>query len=62
VHLDDVVEAIALLLLTPKGGRVYNICAPKHPTSSKFYPMVARQLAPIPPASVAEPQEMSEKA
>ncbi|MBP2198317.1 SDR family oxidoreductase [Pantoea cypripedii] len=56
VHLDDVVEAIVLLLQTPKGGRVYNLCAPKHPTRSEFYPTVARQLGLTPPTFVAEIQ------
>ncbi|WP_313683148.1 SDR family oxidoreductase [Pantoea sp.] len=56
VHLDDVVEAIVLLLQTPKGGRVYNLCAPKHPTRSEFYPTVARQLGLTPPTFVAETQ------
>ncbi|QGY29816.1 SDR family oxidoreductase [Pantoea cypripedii] len=55
VHLDDVVEAIVLLLQTPKGGRVYNLCAPKHPARSEFYPTVARQLGLTAPTFVAEP-------
>ncbi|PKH20187.1 NAD(P)-dependent oxidoreductase [Enterobacterales bacterium CwR94] len=49
VHLDDVVEAIVLLLNTPKGGHTYNICAPKHPARETFYPQVARQLGVTPP-------------
>lgn len=49
VHLDDVVEAIVLLLQTPKGGRVYNLCAPKHPTRDSFYPGAAKQLGLTPP-------------
>lgn len=49
VHLDDVVEAIMLLLQTPKGGRIYNLCAPKHPTRETFYPSVSRQLGLTPP-------------
>jgi nucleoside-diphosphate-sugar epimerase len=53
VHLDDVVEAIALLLLTPKGGRVYNICAPKHPNRDSFYPWVSLQLGLDPPSFLA---------
>jgi nucleoside-diphosphate-sugar epimerase len=28
VHLEDVVGAIELLLQAPKGGHIYNICAP----------------------------------
>lgn len=31
VHLEDVVGAITLLLQAPKGGHIYNICAPAHP-------------------------------
>ncbi|MFS2224611.1 SDR family oxidoreductase [Pantoea sp. B65] len=49
VHLDDVVEAIALLLQTPKGGHIYNLSAPGHPPRNKFYPAVARQLGLTPP-------------
>ncbi|WP_017346584.1 SDR family oxidoreductase [Pantoea sp. A4] len=49
VHLDDVVDAIMLLLQTPKGGRVYNLCAPQHPSRDTFYPSVTRQLGLTPP-------------
>lgn len=49
VHLDDVVEAIMLLLQTPKGGRVFNLSAPKHPTRAEFYPSVSKQLGLEPP-------------
>lgn len=49
VHLDDVVSAITLLLQTPKGGRTYNLCAPKHPSRADFYPQVSRQLGLTPP-------------
>ncbi|MEO9373094.1 hypothetical protein ABI428_35485, partial [Pseudomonas aeruginosa] len=31
VHLEDVIGAITLLLQAPKGGHIYNICAPAHP-------------------------------
>lgn len=49
VHLDDVVGAITLLLQAPKGGHIYNICAPAHPARSTFYPAMARQLdLPVP--------------
>lgn len=57
VHLDDVVDAIVLLLQTPKGGHVYNICAPKHPARSQFYPAVAKQLGLTPPTFSATPGE-----
>ncbi|MEZ3499109.1 SDR family oxidoreductase [Pantoea sp. KPR_PJ] len=49
VHLDDVVSAITLLLQTPRGGRIYNLCAPKHPARADFYPQVSRQLGLTPP-------------
>jgi len=44
VHLEDVVNAITLLLQAPKGGHIYNICAPLHPARATFYPVMARQL------------------
>ncbi|HKS32793.1 MAG TPA: SDR family NAD(P)-dependent oxidoreductase, partial [Enterobacteriaceae bacterium] len=49
VHLDDVVAAITLLLQAPKGGHIYNICAPQHPSRETFYPQMARQLELDPP-------------
>nr|WP_318381100.1 SDR family oxidoreductase [uncultured Enterobacter sp.] len=49
VHLEDVIGAITLLLQAPKGGHIYNICAPLHPARSTFYPMMARQLDLAPP-------------
>lgn len=49
VHLDDVVAAITLLLQAPKGGHIYNICAPQHPSRATFYPQMARQLGLAPP-------------
>jgi nucleoside-diphosphate-sugar epimerase len=55
VHLDDVVDAIVLLLQTPKGGHVYNLCASKHPSRDSFYPSVSKQLGLEPPTFVAEP-------
>lgn len=44
VHLEDVVSAITLLLQAPKGGHIYNLCAPIHPTREEFYSQMARQL------------------
>ena len=44
VHLEDVVSAIMLLLQAPKGGHIYNLCAPKHPARNVFYPQMAREL------------------
>ena len=55
VHLDDVVSAITLLLQTPKGGRVYNLCAPKHPSRDAFYRAVSRQLGLTPPTFLPSP-------
>ncbi len=49
VHLDDVVAAMVLLLQTPKGGHIYNLCAPKHPARNQFYPAAAKQLGLTPP-------------
>ena len=44
VHQDDVIAAIQLLLKLPKGGHVYNLCAPRHPAKREFYPALAEQL------------------
>lgn len=49
VHLEDVVGAITLLLQAPKGGHIYNICAPAHPARNVFYPQMARLLGMAPP-------------
>ena len=49
VHLQDVIAAIELLLQAPKGGHIYNICAPQHPARGVFYPQMARELGlPLP--------------
>lgn len=61
VHLDDVVDAIVLLLQTPKGGRVYNLCASKHPARDDFYPFVSKQLGLVAPTFVDEPQREAGK-
>jgi len=61
VHLDDVVDAIVLLLQTPKGGRVYNLCASKHPARDDFYPFVSKQLGLVPPTFVAERERSAGK-
>lgn len=52
VHLDDVVSAILLLLQSPAGGRVFNLCASQHPARADFYPAVSRQLGLTPPTFV----------
>ncbi|MEW7314388.1 SDR family oxidoreductase [Buttiauxella gaviniae] len=44
VHLEDVISAITLLLQAPKGGHIYNLCAPDHPTRAEFYSLMARQM------------------
>lgn len=49
VHLEDAVAAITLLLQAPKGGRIYNLCAPQHPSRATFYPLMARELGLAPP-------------
>ncbi len=54
VHLDDVVEAIVLLLQSPKGGRIYNLSAPKHPSRADFYPFVTKKLGLQPPTFAPE--------
>lgn len=54
VHLEDVIEAIRLLLQTPKGGRIYNLSAPAHPARNQFYPMVANALGLTPPTFVSD--------
>jgi nucleoside-diphosphate-sugar epimerase len=61
VHLDDVIEAISLLLQTPKGGHIYNLSAPQHPARNQFYPQVARQLGLQPPTFVADSANNSGK-
>jgi nucleoside-diphosphate-sugar epimerase len=57
VHQDDVIAAIQLLLKLPKGGHVYNLCAPKHPRKSEFYPELAKQLDLTPPQFAEEAEE-----
>lgn len=57
VHQDDVIAAIQLLLQLPTGGRVYNLCAPGHPTKREFYPALAAQLQLQPPQFSEEPEQ-----
>ncbi|MCU5774306.1 SDR family oxidoreductase [Erwiniaceae bacterium BAC15a-03b] len=61
VHLDDVVEAITLLLQTPKGGHIYNLSAPGHPPRNQFYPAVASQLGLTPPTFIDDQTAASGK-
>lgn len=49
VHQSDVISAIELLLKLPKGGHLYNICAPGHPAKRDYYPARARELGRTPP-------------
>ncbi|MFZ4831943.1 SDR family oxidoreductase [Rouxiella sp. Mn2063] len=53
VHQDDVITAIQLLLTLPKGGHIYNLCAPEHPAKRKFYPQLARELGLTEPQFIA---------
>ncbi|QNQ20982.1 SDR family oxidoreductase [Kosakonia sp. SMBL-WEM22] len=57
VHLEDVIAAITLLLQSPKGGHIYNICAPAHPTRETFYPAMARKLGLPEPTFTDSPAE-----
>jgi len=57
VHQDDVIAAIQLLLQTPKGGHLYNLCAPLHPSKREFYPAQAVRLQLTPPQFAADPAE-----
>ncbi|MBV4365377.1 SDR family oxidoreductase [Erwinia phyllosphaerae] len=61
VHLEDVIEAITLLLESGNGGRTYNLSAPEHPPRETFYPAVARQLGLTPPTFRQEENESSGK-
>lgn len=49
VHLDDVISAITLLLQVPRGGHIYNLCAPGHPARAVFYPQMTQALGLEPP-------------
>jgi nucleoside-diphosphate-sugar epimerase len=44
VHLEDVIAAILLLLRLPRGGHIYNLCAPLHPHKAVFYTALSHQL------------------
>ncbi|MFC0229257.1 SDR family oxidoreductase [Serratia aquatilis] len=57
VHQDDVIAAIQLLLKLPKGGHIYNLCAPGHPTKREFYPALAEQLHLQPPQFAEDSEE-----
>lgn len=53
VHQSDVIAAIELLLKLPKGGHLYNLCAPRHPAKRDFYPARALELDLTPPQYLA---------
>ncbi|WP_413738053.1 SDR family oxidoreductase [Sodalis sp. RH21] len=53
VHQSDVIAAIEQLLKLPKGGHIYNICAPRHPAKRDYYPDRARELDLAPPEYLA---------
>ncbi|CNE21213.1 SDR family oxidoreductase [Yersinia similis] len=57
VHQEDVIAAIELLLNRPKGGHLYNLCAPLHPGKRDFYPACARALQLTPPEFAVEEPE-----
>jgi len=61
VHLDDVVEAVMLLLQRPKGGHIYNLCAPQHPSRDSFYPAVTKKLGLEPPRFNAQSERSAGK-
>lgn len=62
VHQEDVIAAITLLLQAPKGGHIYNLCAPHHPPRGVFYPAMARQLGlEAPVFTAANGSEKSKK-
>ncbi|CAK9885352.1 MAG: Protein YeeZ [Candidatus Erwinia impunctatus] len=61
VHLDDVIEAIATLLESSRGGHVYNLCAPHHPSRGTYYPRVALQLGLTPPEFLPAENESTGK-
>jgi nucleoside-diphosphate-sugar epimerase len=54
VHQEDVIAAIELLLNLPRGGYLYNLCAPLHPAKRDFYPACARVLQLTPPEFAVE--------
>lgn len=54
VHQEDVISAIELLLNLPRGGHIYNLCAPSHPRKRDFYPECARALELTPPEFASE--------
>ncbi|MGS0680890.1 SDR family oxidoreductase [Shewanella sp. 125m-7] len=44
VHLNDCIVAVTTLLFNPSASRVYNVCAPIHPTRQTFYSAAASDL------------------
>lgn len=61
VHQDDVIDAILLLLQQPKGGHIYNLCAPIHPTRAEFYTHAAQSIGLVPPQFIEEESTLDGK-
>ncbi len=61
VHQDDVIAAIKRLLKQPKGGHIYNLCAPEHPSRADFYCQAARSLHLELPEFILEKEQKSGK-
>lgn len=61
VHQDDVIDAILLLLNQAEGGRLYNLCAPIHPTRRDFYTQAAKSLGLVPPEFIDSENELEGK-
>ncbi|GIU47845.1 NAD(P)-dependent oxidoreductase [Shewanella sairae] len=49
VHLNDCVKAISALLSTESTSRIYNVCAPIHPSRKAFYTQAASNIGLIAP-------------
>jgi nucleoside-diphosphate-sugar epimerase len=54
VHQTDVIEAMILLINSSSEGRVFNLCAERHPARAEYYPTVARALGLKPPEFIDE--------
>lgn len=49
IHLDDVIEAICLIIKTWPGGEVLHLAAPQHPTREAYYCQMAERAGlPVP--------------
>lgn len=54
VHLQDCVNAIALLLEKPQGQRTFHLCAAVHPSRERYYGEIAARLGLPAPHFLAE--------